>query len=203
MIMKKILLMAAFAVATLTANAQFYIGGSLGFNSSSDKYNAAPTEITTSAITIAPEVGYTLNEKWGIGLAFDVAFNNNKRETAGTSVENNSTTIGVKPYARYQALQWGKANIFVDGGINFGMTSRKDWKSSMDLGVFVTPGIAYQISDCISIVGKINNLFAFGFHKDDVPDVAGTPDAPTRINANLAASGFNVGALSFGVFYTF
>ena len=72
--MKKILLMAAFAVASLTANAQAWIGGSLGFDY--EKYKDVDAKTTFS---IAPTVGYNLDEKLALGLELSLAFGNEGR----------------------------------------------------------------------------------------------------------------------------
>ena len=87
MIMKKILLMAAFAVATLTANAQVWIGGGLGFNYEKPKDVDAAT-----IINIAPQVGYVLDEKFGLGLELQLQLFNKQ---AG-----DKTNIQVAPFVR-------------------------------------------------------------------------------------------------------
>ncbi len=199
--MKKILLMAAFAVATLSANAQSYVGGTLGFSTSKDK---TAGEKTTTSFVVAPEIGTSLNDKWGIGIALGVGYNKQKLEHAGVSAETNSTIINVSPYARYQAIKWGRANIFVDGGILFGMEKAKDMKAALDLGLFVTPGVAFNLNEKWSIVAKANNLFTLGFHKDAVADVSGAPDAPTSFKAGInTLESFTLGSLTFGVYYNF
>ena len=204
--MKKILLTALVAVAALTANAQGYIGGTLGFNSSK---TPGATEVTTNRFTIAPEVGYSLDEKWGLGLRLGYTYNKRKSTTAGVSTEGNSSTFNVEPYARYQALTWGKANIFVDGGVNLGVSSAKNMKSGLELGVFITPGIAFNLNEKFSLVARVNRLFGFGYAKQQVPDVAGAPDAPTSFGfgvndeLNERSGILNVGSLTFGVYYNF
>ena len=205
MIMKKILLMAAFAVATLTANAQFYVGGNLGFKN--NKEYTSSSEKTISEFNIAPEVGTALNDKWGIGIKLGVGFDNEKTETtvagATTTSELNSTTITVKPYARYQAFQWGKANFFCDGGVYFQMKSKKDFKPGMDLQLYVAPGVAFNVSEKWSIVASLTDFFRFGYEKKAILDVAGQPDPNTNMDANLGLGSFDLGGITFGVFYNF
>lgn len=204
--MKKFLMTIAAAFAAVSMNAQVYVGGSLGF--SNNKSNTATTETTVTGITVAPEIGMALDDKMGVGIAIGFGSNKNKTEYVGTaagtpSVETTVTTFALKPYLRYQVFQVSKFNVFVDGGIDFAIQSQKDMKAGMDLGVFVTPGIAYNVTDKWSIVGKLDNMFAFGYSKSPVADVAGAPDAPTSINCGLSTGGFNVGSLSFGVYYNF
>ena len=66
--MKKIILSALVAVCAMTANAQAWFGGSVGFDmADGDAY--AETETNFG---IKPEIGYTLNENWdvAVGLGF-------------------------------------------------------------------------------------------------------------------------------------
>lgn len=204
--MKKIVLTMVAACAALTMNAQMYVGGSLGFSSDTDKKNPA-AEKTVTIFNLNPEFGMALDEKMGVGIQLGFGLENKKTEdktaTPVTSTKTNATTIQIKPYLRYQVLTFGKANIFVDGGVDFGMKKEKDMKPSMDLGLFVTPGFAFNINETWSIVAKMNDMFAFGYHKDAVADVAGAPDAPSSIKAGLSTGGFNLGDLTFGVYYNF
>ena len=212
--MKKIMMtLAAVAVAaTMNAQSQMYVGGSLGFTSSSEKnvgvLGNGPFDKTVSEFAIAPEIGYNLDDKMSIGLVLGFSTKKTSYDYKGTatgvSIDDATTTkFALKPYLRYQVLTFGKANIFVDGGLNFGLESQKDMKPAMDLGLFVTPGIAFNVSEKWSIVAKLNDMFAFGYHKDMVPDVNNAPDPDTNISAGLSTGGFNLGSLTFGVFYNF
>ena len=55
--MKKIVLMAAFMVASIAASAQVYVGGSLGLESLKANKDAK----TTTSFSIQPEIGYNLD----------------------------------------------------------------------------------------------------------------------------------------------
>ena len=192
------------ACAALTMNAQMYVGGGLNFSTSSNKTN--PTaELTNTKIGIAPEFGMALDDKMGVGIILN--FNTEKDKTentlANTSNEVTKTTFEIKPYLRYQVLKYGRANVFVDGGVDFDITSQKDYKAGMGLGLFVTPGIAYNINETWSIAAKMNDMFTFGYRKQPIADVAGAPDAPSSIKAGLSTGGFNVGDLTFSVYYNF
>lgn len=197
--MKKIMMtLAAIAVAA-TMNAQGYVGGSLGFTS--DKKHDG--KVTTTGFAIAPEIGYNLDDKMAVGVALGFGYSKEKDERVDPSTEVSKTTFNIKPYLRYQAFEVGKVNVFVDGGLNFALASQKDYKPAMDFGLFVTPGIAYNVTDKWSIVAKLNDMFYFGYHKDAIADVAGAPEAPSSINAGLSTGGFQLGSLTFGVYYNF
>ena len=204
--MKKIMMTLAAVCVAATMNAQGYIGGNLGFSSYSDKSNPA-AENTITRFYIAPEIGYKLDDKMAVGVALGFTTKNDKTENTTvdpkTSTELKSTKFNLKPYLRYQVLTFGKANIFVDGGLNFALESAKDMKPAMDFGLFVTPGISFDVNEKWSIVAKLNDVFAFGYHKDMVADVDNAPDPATRINADFSTGGFTSGSLTFGVYYNF
>ena len=197
------------AFAAMSMNAQCYIGGTIGFNSSTDKATTPGVEETNTGFTIAPEFGMKLDDKLGWGIQVGFGTTKNKKERAATatipatSVETTLTNIEVSPYLRYQIVQWGKANFFVDGGIDLGFTSAKDMKSAMNLGLFASPGVAYNVSDKWSLVARINKVFTLGYTKGMVPDVAGAPDAPTNFRIGAGLDDFVLGALTFGIYYNF
>ena len=194
----------AAVFAAVNMNAQYYVGGNVGFSSDSEKGNPA-AEKTITGFNISPEIGMTLDEKMGVGIVLD--FNSTKTEienkTLGTSSDATTTRFGLSPYVRYQFFKVAQFNVFLDGGVDFGITSTKDMKAGMDLGLFATPGIAYKVNDQWSIVAKLNKMFNFRYEKDQVGDYAGAPDADTHMNAKVAAGGFSIGDLTFGVYYNF
>lgn len=194
----------AAAFVAVSMSAQYYVGGTVNFNNSTNK-TLATSETTRTNFRIAPEIGMALDDNLGVGIAISYGSNKTKVENsiAGTSVETTISTVGLRPYLRYQVLKFGKANVFLDGGVNFAMQSQEDFKAGMDLGLFATPGIAYKVSDEWSIVAKLDNMLAIGYSKDPIADVAGAPDAPSSFNFNASTGGFNLGGLSFGVYYNF
>ena len=204
--MKKIMMTLAAVAVAATMNAQMYIGGGINFINSTDKTNAA-AERTRTVFAIAPEFGYKLDDKLGVGIVLGFGTGKNKVEDTtvnpNVSTETKSTTFSVKPYLRYQALTAGNFNVFVDGGLGFSTTSADNMKNSMDFALFVTPGVAYNVNEKWSIVAKLDDMFTFGYHKDAIADVAGAPDAPSSISAGLSTGGFNLGSLTFGVYYNF
>ena len=204
--MKKILMTLVAAMATVSMSAQYYVGGTLGFGSSKDKTNPA-AELSTSSFRINPEIGMALDDKLGVGIVLDFQSNTRKTEntvaTPTTSVETTITRFALEPYARYQFLKFGKANIFIDGGLSFGITSQKDMKAGMDLALFAQPGVAFDINDQWSIVAKFTDMFWLGYSKQPIADVAGAPDAPSSFDFGASTGGFNLGGLNFGVYYKF
>lgn len=174
--MKKFILAAFAAVATLSANAQIWAGGSLGFGvTSPDKGES------TTTYTIAPEVGYSLNDKWDIALEIGLA---------GSSTDGNtSTNFSIEPFARYKFAELGKVKFFADGLVGFGSIETKvnDVKVSQDMfRIGVRPGIAYALTDKLSIDSTIG---WFGYKN--------VKDSYNQFGLELS------NALSFGLYYEF
>lgn len=212
--MKKFLMTIAAAFAATTMSAQMYVGGTIGYDNSTAKTSAS--EVTTNKFSINPEVGMALDDKLGVGiiLTFETGSKETKYTNGDPTTKPSTTKFGLKPYARYQMFKAGKCNIFMDGGVDFSIDKDKevaydangnaiDNKAGMNLGLFLAPGIAYNVNEKWSIVAKIDDMFTLGYGKGQVPDVAGAPDAPTNFSAKLASGAFSFGGLRFGIYYNF
>ena len=73
------------------ANAQIYAGGSLSLKTNSDA--------ESTSISIAPEVGYVLNDKFSVGAALGLYTHSYKGY-------GSSNVLSIKPYVRYIAPGW-------------------------------------------------------------------------------------------------
>lgn len=193
--MKKVILAALVAVASLSANAQVYLGGQLGIN-------AGKADNTTQSITkfqIAPEIGYNINEKWAIGLGIGFTTQNglfNDEQVFQMPISDkygkSASVFTLAPYARWTFAKTGIASFFVDGGIDVNF-----WNNSRGNSFFIglTPGVKLSASEKVDFVAEIAALgFAWGSEK--------------AYNAGVApksAFGFNVNntAIKFGVYYNF
>ncbi|MBO4802883.1 MAG: outer membrane beta-barrel protein [Bacteroidaceae bacterium] len=171
--MKKILLMAAFAVASLSANAQVWVGGGLGFNTEKAKDADAQT-----VFNIAPQIGYNLDEKLSLGLELGLKVAN---KAAG-----DYTDVVAAPFVRYTYAKMGIASLFVDGGFGLGSHKPSGVDASTVWHVGLRPGIAINLSDNLSIISQLGYL---GYqHREDW----------NRFSLNA-----NENALTLGVYYTF
>ena len=174
---------------------KFYIGGSLGFNTSLDKIKDLDNSAVPSySISVSPEIGYSLNEKTNIGLSFSILFSSSKQSTlgfddegdirAGGTSESKSRNLEIAPYIRYSLLKWGKLSLMgiADIYINVGKTESESlyeyesehvsiWRYSEDgyesftWGIRVRPQLIYNLSNKISLL--VNpNLFRLGFYQN-------------------------------------
>ncbi len=182
-VMKKVFLAAVVALASLTANAQIWVGGSLGANFNTPDGDDAET---LSTYTIAPEVGYKLNDKWDIAVAL-----NFKMFSYDGESENN---FSIEPYARFTFAEMDKVSFFVDGGFSFGkenFTMNEDGMpepaEAEAFTVGVRPGIKFAATDNLSFVAKTGWL---GYKN--------VKDAYSEFGLDV-----NGNALSFGVYYAF
>ncbi len=148
--MKKIILSALVAVSALSANAQVWMGGALGFGVK-DFEGSDDSQLT---LTVKPEVGYTINENWdvAVGLGFNILNNELGRK------DHNTTTFSVNPYARYTFAKTGIASFFVDGGVSFESVKLKGSDATTAFWVGVRPGFKVTLSDKVSLVSHVGNL---------------------------------------------
>ena len=149
--MKKIILAAFVAVASLTANAQVWVGGEVGFNTSKTTLNG--TELAKeNNVTIAPEIGYSINDNWDIAVALEYAHSDVKGGA-------NSNGFSFNPYVRYTYLKSGKFSAFVDGGFAYGYVHTSGVQDNTNIWeIAIKPGIAYGLSDKVSLVAHVGDL---------------------------------------------
>ncbi|MEN9919222.1 MAG: hypothetical protein RL662_1658 [Bacteroidota bacterium] len=161
MFMKKSFLTLTVVLAALTTKAQevgqMWIGGSFGISASEVKDGDSQV-----SYRILPEFGYVISDNIGIGISGGFAHT----EGAGIVLDNSRSTIEgseqegfvVNPFVRYSFLKGDLGALFLDGGV--GYTHAKDRKNDDKatlLEVGARPGVAFNVSDKISLTAK------FGF----------------------------------------
>lgn len=197
--MKKFFAIAALAVASLTANAQAWLGGNIGYTSTTNKIetNYYSTDATSSNFSFAPEVGYDLDETWSVALRLSYA------HTDSYSVKLNNTTFSgkansfaINPYVRYKFFNEGNFTVFVDGGITYGTTHINGYSDVIEnpnfFNIGFNPGIAYAISDDVTLVAHFGDL-SYNI----------TTTKAKRYDVKSTISAFNIGldnSISFGVY---
>ena len=139
--MKKFFAIAALAVASLTVNAQTWIGGSFGFNWDKSKDEGAKA---TTSWEIAPEVGHDIDETWAIAIKLGV--NSSKH---GDDDELHLALAG--------------AVGFLDGGLAY--KSHGSHKGN-SFGIGIKPGVAYKVAEGISLEAKFGGFGWTTFSKD-------------------------------------
>ena len=175
--MKKFFLTMAFAVSALAINAQGFVGGEVGMWRD---WHANSTEFT-----LAPEVGYSLSDKFAIG----VALNFNHFYNDGLKVNG----FGVNPYARYSFAKLGPVSLFADGEFAFGTFKVKDGGDAMNSWeIGIKPGAALTLTKHLSFVTHVGFL-GYRDADDGIRDMVDT-------GLGFRLSGYD---LTFGLYYNF
>lgn len=189
--MKKFLLAAALVVASLSANAQVYLGGGISLHSED------PGEgDTKTTINLVPELGYKLDDKLSIGVK--LGYEHSKQ---GDKSSNDYT---FEPYVRYTFAKWNKVGVFGEAG--FGYTHFEDKvEKEYDHAtvtaktkankwyIGVRPGVSIDVTNNLTFLTKIGWV-GYSSYKLD----ADGAKAQTDLGLNL--SGNN---LQFSLVYNF
>lgn len=186
--MKKLLLCATLALAALSANADgIYAGGSVGF------WHQSTSESSTNQLTILPEIGYGINDKFSVGAEFGYDYTH----LCGRKISVN--LFEFNPYVRYTFFRSDNnfVNLFVDGtvGVGAGWASFEDDNSdtAVTYQIGLRPGLSLNFNEHFSFVTHIGMLGYKG--ADDNARLAGyKSEGGLMLNGN---------ALTFGFYYTF
>ena len=153
--MKKVFMMAIMAIVAISASAQAYVGGSIGFTN----VKVDGHDDSQNTLTIAPEVGYTLSDDWAIGAALGFTY----YKEGDASV----TAFEVSPYVRYTAIHADRVNFFLDGVVNFNTAKPKGGDAQNGWGIGIKPGVAFKVNDNVSLVAHVGFLGYEDSHKID------------------------------------
>ena len=149
-IMKRILTVIAAAFIALSANAQWYAGGSLGLGGSSDY----------TSLIVAPEVGYSIDSNWTVGAS--LSFNH-----YGMS-SSNQINFSLAPFARYFFYNIGNLNVFAEANAQLTLSSfNHKTLDELDSNEFtfaggLALGATYDISTNLCIATKVLGLSLSG-----------------------------------------
>lgn len=168
--MKKILFtLAALFIMAFSANAQVYVGGSLGLHNDKQNFNLA----------FSPEVGYTFQNNTGVGCLFDFTFDKDDTKTFG---------FGVNPYFEYDFLSIDKFTFYIHAYLHYAFSSAAfptpDSRFDHKYGVSLHPGVIWNVAD------HWNAAFYFGGIEYMWNQSAGTAfkDGAGDFNLGLATS---------------
>lgn len=181
--MKKMILAAFVAVASLSANAQVWVGGELGLGTSKTTVKGNEQNKENWA-EIIPEVGYTLNDNWDIAVAIGYKHNDVKN---GKS----QNAFVLNPYARYTFVKAGDFSFFLDGGFSYENSKVSGDKNKTNTWeIAIKPGISYAVSDKVTLVAHVGGI-AYDFEKYG------------NKKTNTFNLGLNGNGLTFGAYVNF
>ena len=192
--MKKIMMTMAAALMAVSMNAQnMYVGGSLGFTTTS--YDG---KTTNSTLKFIPEFGVSFNNLMGVGM--EIGYSSSTKEATEPKLTNSTFTFA--PYFRLTPLHWGKVSVFADGKFALSMNNNEqagpngnavDNKTNT-FGIYVQPGFAYNLNDKFTLVSKFGNLLGYRSSK---PDADGAKATNTFSFMDLSNN------VQFGFYYNF
>lgn len=168
--MKKSLLALLFAVAlAVPALAEnMWVGGSFGYNSGNSKieYPGGEETMSSTSWSIEPEFGYSLNEKWDIGLDLAYASKQGVTDLCGFDVKDifeisgvDTKEFGIAPFARFHVAQIAGIDVMFKGSIFYvsGEAKYRDVKADYKAyGIKIAPVISYSINETWSIDATLN-----------------------------------------------
>ena len=139
---------AALVLGTQKVNAQWYVGGGLGYSEQN----------MTSLLHFSPEVGYSFNPHWSVGLgtSFQRIYMTSYNDVQATYINNRFDYWFLNPYVRFTFLNIDKLSFFADA------TARMDALHGFtlyDLGI--RPGISYALNDRFTAVAQIGFLGSY------------------------------------------
>jgi outer membrane protein W len=176
----------------------FYVGGQVGFSSSTTKLQSTETG-KSSSWSVSPEVGTFLTNNVQLGIGLNVG--GSKQVTTGV-YENNTSLYGATVYSRYFFGEGTKlfrpfvgVNLSAIPGKSETTNAITNLKTETDLfnfGANLNAGFAYAISPKVTVVG---NLGVLGFNSQSEKFANGTKEKTNSFGFDLNSLGnrFNIG----------
>ena len=199
-------LVAAFVSVSMSA--QYYVGGGVGFRTGTTTNEVTTAGIKTSTdlksngFSIVPEIGMKLDNKMAIGVA--LAYANSKSEYNPTTTYK-VNEFEIAPYFRYTLATWGNLSLFTDaqfrvltGKETIETTGAADVETKVnEWGLFIIPGISYQLNDKFNFVAKLGSGLGYANTKRENESTN-----VVRKTSDLGLSANSLG-LTFGMYYNF
>lgn len=206
--MKKILMTLVAAFVSVSMSAQYYVGGGVGFRTGTTTNEVTTAGIKTSTdlksngFSIVPEIGMKLDNKMAIGVA--LAYANSKSEYNPTTTYK-VNEFEIAPYFRYTLATWGNLSLFTDaqfrvltGKETIETTGAADVETKInEWGLFIIPGISYQLNDKFNFVAKLGSGLGYANTKRENESTN-----VVRKTSDLGLSANSLG-LTFGMYYNF
>jgi opacity protein-like surface antigen len=176
----KIALISLLVLFSVNLNAQVFVGGNFGMRLSGGTYDDNSKKPTKFELNIAPTAGKFISEKTAIGVALNFG-TSNENNNEDIEVVDKITAFGISPFIRYYAVSFNKFSVFGQGtvGVSFAHHNQKvegdleKGPKSSQISLGIVPGLAYELSDRISLETTLN-IFNLGFAHTSVKDSDGT-----------------------------
>lgn len=181
--MKKFFLLAVVALIAISASAQsWYTGGQVTFGRRTTEVGGV--NIKATQITVLPEIGYNVTDNFALGAVLGVDYTK--------TGDQKLTLFKVNPYGRYTYFKSDLVNLFMDGGVGFGI-GRANGHTAVAYEIGLRPGVALNLSERFSLVAHVGFL---GYQSGNGP--AKRNGTPENWGLNLDSNN-----LQFGFYYNF
>ena len=182
--MKKVVFLAVLfaGMTAVSAQAQLFVGGSIGFDigmskgTSGTQINNGPSEIS---FDFSPKVGYFFSDKFGAGMlmSLGMGLHNDRRDDP---TKRSSFSWGVGPFLRYSVLSRGDFSLLIEGGLGAYGESSKSTRgttthqnpSTFGFDISAMPLLSYNLTNRVSLEVS-SNLLRFGFCVESEKEGAG------------------------------
>ncbi|MFN0215966.1 MAG: hypothetical protein ACKVT2_17030 [Saprospiraceae bacterium] len=200
------------------ANAQFLVGGNVGFSSmkETEEFGTDKEESKTTFVTVIPRLGYVFGNKWA---GIDVGMTSVKSEFPdfqGGTTEDKLNLISISPFFRCIKKPTDNMGIWLEAqaGAAFGKDEedgREENKYSI-IHAGIRPGVIFYVGNNLTFEASFGRL---GFNQTTVKDADNSDSKTTtsRFGLDLNNNNFNIGILGeslsitsgflFGVNWTF
>jgi outer membrane protein len=217
--MKKILLSAAMMIAAVSfANAQWFIGGNVGFSTATNEFELFGDDIDmfgdnaekSTSFSILPKVGYIFNDQWMVGLGIGYSSTITETDNVDNSKFTNSV-FAVNPFARYTAWCVGDFSLAFQADLGLGFGSMKvDVDNSpkpktTSIGFNIAPVVQYNLTSSVMLESRLN-FASLGYNSLKVDVDEEGVDAVTNSEFGFgidADNAFTTGLLNVGFIVKF
>jgi len=201
--MKKVVFLTMmFAVMTaVSAQAQFFVGGSTGFDidmkkgTTGSQVRNGPSKVS---FDFSPKVGYYLSSNFGAGVIMNLGIGlENNRQDDPTKWTNFNWGFG--PFLRYAVLSRGDFSMLIEGGMGVygemskrtqGTTTNK-YPSTFGFDISAMPILSYSLTDRVNLEVS-SNLLRFGFGVETEKEGAGESlDKVTSTSFGFGIDGYD------------
>lgn len=147
----------------ITANAQFYVGGTLGAAYDKVKVKGNSSTSTTSFV-LSPDFGYSFDKNISVGATLGLGYSDND--------DNELTKYEISPYIRATFAQAKSVKFFVEGAL-FLNHSKYSFDGDNDFsyntwGAAVRPGFMVNVTNNVNIIGRATLLQYSKAEKNDI-----------------------------------
>ena len=158
--MKKNILLLLMCCITMAANAQFYVGGTLGVGCVTTKVKGESS--TAATYSIAPEFGYKFNKWIALGATLGATY------TEPGDVGDDITLFELSPYLRTTFVRLKAIDFFVDAAFSYQHAKNHGTDLSVDgWGLGINPGFSVNVSDRWKLLGR-TTIFQYSSSGDEL-----------------------------------